>query len=317
MSAEYTYGVSLLDELHNYFPELLYNHSRFSSVNDVLQYIHNMSISRFNLFTYNRNRYIHHQQAQMNGVINQYQPNIPHAWNVSQNQELLFHGARNINSRFPISTIPIQYPGPNITPIQTIQESAPVYLQSSLRRARNAIRANNVRRQSSIIEEQEMNRYAGVLTSDIIRSVSDILRETELSGSVPRVHRTTMTEFLAPVIIRPSTDQIDNSTVICLLTESESPVICTICQESMVAGTSIRKILHCNHVFHVGCIDTWMTNNTRCPVCRYDIRDYQLHDTYDIDDDEIDGDVVEQTDVNVTTSAWTYNDTDVDMDTSS
>lgn len=47
---------------------------------------------------------------------------------------------------------------------------------------------------------------------------------------------------------------------------------CAICQETVPCATRIRA---CGHVFHDQCISQWFTMNTRCPVCRHDIRDLQ------------------------------------------
>lgn len=49
---------------------------------------------------------------------------------------------------------------------------------------------------------------------------------------------------------------------------------CSICQEALGEGTRLRA---CNHVFHDQCIDQWLQLNTRCPVCRHDVRDLQPH----------------------------------------
>jgi len=52
MAAQYqtVYGVGLLDDLHNYFPRLLYSPQIFQTVPDVLGYIQQTTRSRFNLF---------------------------------------------------------------------------------------------------------------------------------------------------------------------------------------------------------------------------------------------------------------------------
>jgi hypothetical protein len=44
------YRIGLLDDLHNYVPELLYNIESFHSVQDVLQYIRTRTTRRFNIF---------------------------------------------------------------------------------------------------------------------------------------------------------------------------------------------------------------------------------------------------------------------------
>ncbi|OLY79039.1 E3 ubiquitin-protein ligase SDIR1 [Smittium mucronatum] len=44
---------------------------------------------------------------------------------------------------------------------------------------------------------------------------------------------------------------------------------CTICFDSIQAGDDVRDI-PCQHIFHSGCLDTWLTTRTGfCPTCRY------------------------------------------------
>ena len=57
MSYENVYDVGLLDDLHNYFPNILYRPDQFQNVQDVLMYIREMTQRRFNLFDYGRRRY--------------------------------------------------------------------------------------------------------------------------------------------------------------------------------------------------------------------------------------------------------------------
>jgi hypothetical protein len=54
MSSDYQviYGVNLLDDLHNYFPELLYNQGRFNNVHSIFHYVRSQMHSRFNLYSY-------------------------------------------------------------------------------------------------------------------------------------------------------------------------------------------------------------------------------------------------------------------------
>jgi hypothetical protein len=54
---ERVYDVNLLDDLHNYFPALLYNQDLFQTVPDVLGYIRQRTMRRFNLFDYGRRQY--------------------------------------------------------------------------------------------------------------------------------------------------------------------------------------------------------------------------------------------------------------------
>jgi hypothetical protein len=54
------------------------------------------------------------------------------------------------------------------------------------------------------------------------------------------------------------------------LEEEEHSVTCTICQVKFEEETQVR-CLPCSHLFHVECIDHWLTRGTTCPNCRDDI----------------------------------------------
>lgn len=76
-----------------------------------------------------------------------------------------------------------------------------------------------------------------------------------------------MRSFLDPVPVIPTQDQIRAATENHIQTTDTT---CAICQEAVSCATRIR---HCGHCFHSQCIHEWFTMNTRCPVCRHDIRD--------------------------------------------
>ena len=78
-----------------------------------------------------------------------------------------------------------------------------------------------------------------------------------------------MRNFMEPVQVVPSPEQIAAATENHIQTTDTT---CAICQESVTCATRIR---HCGHCFHSQCISEWFTMNTRCPVCRHDIRDLQ------------------------------------------
>ena len=51
------YGVGLLDDIHNYFPALLYDTGRFQNVANVFSYVRNQLDTRFNLFRHGASLY--------------------------------------------------------------------------------------------------------------------------------------------------------------------------------------------------------------------------------------------------------------------
>merc|ERR1712142_1330810 len=42
---------------------------------------------------------------------------------------------------------------------------------------------------------------------------------------------------------------------------------CSVCLEDFERGISIRT-LPCRHFFHSQCIERWLKNHTKCPMCR-------------------------------------------------
>ena len=38
----------------------------------------------------------------------------------------------------------------------------------------------------------------------------------------------------------------------------------------------VTQIIYCGHIFSKNSIRQWFQHNVRCPVCRYDIRDFGI-----------------------------------------
>ncbi len=70
--------------------------------------------------------------------------------------------------------------------------------------------------------------------------------------------------------------------------------ICAICQNNLENNEIIRQLKNCKHVFHLTCIDTWLTNRSTCPTCRQPLINHNHHsdneDEEDEEDDEEDED---------------------------
>jgi len=83
--------------------------------------------------------------------------------------------------------------------------------------------------------------------------------------------------FYDNISVAPSRTQIENSTRIVQFSEITSPInsSCPITLERFDETSSVTQILHCGHIFTPSGIDSWFQSNVRCPVCRYDVRDYR------------------------------------------
>lgn len=86
----------------------------------------------------------------------------------------------------------------------------------------------------------------------------------DLSGNMMR-------SFLDPVPVVATAAQITAGIERNIHPENET---CTICRDPVLVGARLRA---CGHYFHESCIDEWLGMNTRCPVCRHDIREPLTH----------------------------------------
>jgi hypothetical protein len=78
------------------------------------------------------------------------------------------------------------------------------------------------------------------------------------------------------VIIRPTQQQINNASSIIRFGSIQTPSneSCPISLENFQPNDLVRQIHHCGHIFSQNSFNQWFQINVRCPVCRYDIREY-------------------------------------------
>lgn len=48
-------------------------------------------------------------------------------------------------------------------------------------------------------------------------------------------------------------------------------VSCSVCLQDFQVGESVRSLPYCHHMFHLPCIDKWLTKQGSCPLCRRDL----------------------------------------------
>ena len=91
-------------------------------------------------------------------------------------------------------------------------------------------------------------------------------------GFTPSVNRIP-SNFFDPVPIVPTQVQIAAASTIEGADSALAEHVCSICQDNFSVGEQLRILTHCDHRFHVLCIDNWFQRNVHCPLCRHDIRD--------------------------------------------
>ncbi len=293
------YGYPFLDELHNFFPDFLYNNQRFTSVSDVFSYLNMQMSQRFNLYTAAWSR---HQTPQrppqqrraaasavpyfedMNYIDNRNNINNN---NINNNINNIHAHQFTPNNMF---ATPQAAAAPRDAPEAPIRRVAPgVSVVPETRTARRAaMPAVDLFSTEFVIRDGGLSAggIAGLagLASLLMPTHGEQRNLSDLFAQIPG--------FADPVIVRPSTNEIAAATTIQTQGASQGEV-CAICQDEIITNCQTRKINHCDHKFHKGCIDTWFAQNVHCPVCRHDIRSVpsqsQAEDRQ-VGDDETDDD---------------------------
>lgn len=82
---------------------------------------------------------------------------------------------------------------------------------------------------------------------------------------------------LRDVVIRPTNSEIERATRTYTFTRDMVPFNhrCYITMEDFEEGDQLREIYHCRHTFKNDALLNWFQEHVRCPVCRFDIREYQ------------------------------------------
>jgi len=82
--------------------------------------------------------------------------------------------------------------------------------------------------------------------------------------------------FLQPVEIYPTQSQIESATRRVRYGDIVRPINsqCPITMENFNDNDMVTRIRYCGHIFNTENLNNWFRSNCRCPVCRYDIREY-------------------------------------------
>ncbi len=292
------YDIQLLNDLHNYFPDLLYNIDRFLSVRDVLIYIRAQARQRYNIFDeaqdeYNNTYYPlpvytqtprevlvggatgrlqaqrqtqttqaqhqqHQEQQQQRSRFHarghfQYRAQPRQQQQQQQQQRRADHIRTPITTRFPTVNTPLTTLTPlfdfntfglgnGFTTFTTFPATAATTAPST----------------------------TATTTQADIDGATALLTLLGLAATTPTIPA----NLLTPVIVRPSQDVINQATVLETIQDPPPTGICVICQDEYVVGNSVRRIRHCQHLFHNDCIMQHFDSSVRCPTCRHDIRDF-------------------------------------------
>lgn len=94
--------------------------------------------------------------------------------------------------------------------------------------------------------------------------------------------------FFQPVTVYPTQSQLETATRIVRYSDITNPInrSCPISLENFGENDMVTVIRYCGHIFNSDEVNRWFRTNCRCPVCRYDIRNYNPN-TRDIVDTNV------------------------------
>jgi hypothetical protein len=144
----------------------------------------------------------------------------------------------------------------------------------------------------SFAAQLQRNQNSNTIQNNIGRSGSNNRnrRRTPFTFSTPVVSFSSripdLWSNLSPVPIVPSNEQIENATELVRFGDLDDPInrTCPITQEPFTDDETVTQILYCKHLFTATNLQRWFRSNSRCPLCRYDIRNYSplrhIHNPY-------------------------------------
>jgi ribosomal protein S27E len=268
--------------MHNYFPDFLYNNSRFTNIREVFNYINTMIQNQFDVFGHGRSLY------RENTRVSQYRTSESDA--VQANTQT----AARSSTRASRDTSTAAAPAPAATPAaaprnqrqpRILSASYSVYPQ--LNQIIDEISFGGLLPTPFISQNVGLNDVSnsqiGQQTEEILGQLLDrTLTPSNATDSLsiffqtllnPRSIPTGSSQFMEPVQVRPTAQQIADATSLIRLEHNNNEVTCAICQDEINNTQIVRRINHCSHCFHQNCVDQHFQNSVRCPMCRHDIRE--------------------------------------------
>jgi hypothetical protein len=238
---EELYGVKLLDDLHNYFPALLYDTARFQSVRDVLGYITQSTRNRFDLFSFGQRNYM--------------QTSLPPQSAESPPPPMRQRGAAQARA-VDVSEEDVPFHQPR--PMNTYADVARGFGGGAGAALGNSLTASV----ELFTDDFDMSSMRFMNLVNLLNGL-DVGRPPL---GVARGRGAPMED----VVVNATAEQIEAASTREI---PEADTICSICQDAIATNEMGRNLNHCGHTFHIRCIDTWFSRNVHCPICRHDIRE--------------------------------------------
>jgi hypothetical protein len=150
----------------------------------------------------------------------------------------------------------------------------------------NTSRNNSIFRNTNTNTNSNSNSNSNSNRNTNINRNNNIINQDDIPELRPRTRPASQTEllsqilsFISPIAVVPTQEQINNASRFIRYGDITFPIseICPITLERFNMNDVVRQIHHCGHIFSNTAFNEWFRSNIRCPVCRYDIRDYNTN----------------------------------------
>jgi hypothetical protein len=162
-------------------------------------------------------------------------------------------------------------------------------------------RGNNTRRSNSNLFTNTNGLLGRIMINEqpyIIDTINEYVyprnqrnnRQSTLDSYAQSVYDSLFENFLQPITVTPTQSQIETATRRVRYCDIARPLntSCPISMEDFTDNDTVTVIRHCGHIFHSQHLNNWFRTNCRCPVCRYDIRDFNSNVSTDFFNNYVD-----------------------------
>ena len=281
MSTEEEVLINILNSMYN--DNLRQIQNLYESNNQIRQTISDLLLhNRRTRTNRNRNRNINNNYRHNyfnNDIDEQYREthninnninNNTNSSNISNNDNVYLNRANN--RVFSVYSSPISYlPRRNLNNTNQHSRLALEIANQAMNAANTARRSANIARNSASVARSQIQNI----------NLNNITSNMRARTNNPNNNNTTTIDrliqsFLEPIDIYPTAAQIRESTRVTSYGNIVRPVntSCPISLEPFNDSDIVTIIRHCGHIFNTNEINSWFRTNCRCPVCRYDIRNY-------------------------------------------
>ena len=289
---EVRYGFDMLDTMHNFFPELMYDETLFS--NPTLNWMRMRTETLFPaIYVRQRSMYNLYQAETRRANFEDY-----------TTESLIQPITHSSRPTVLLNTTPISVTlSPTTTSTAPISPAATTRAVTPVRIAARTSSRNPLSSNINLITLSEPIRTPR--TTGLTASVGPVplpVRRTRVNTLLDDPMATLLDTFLTNALtnvngfhtanlnfedvhVAPTAEEIRAGSTILEHSLVAADVNCSVCQEHGVTG--IWRKLYCNHLFHKSCIDPWFAQNVNCPQCRADIRDACREETVDDETDSL------------------------------